>query len=301
MLLIDDDIYIHPDAASSVLPHLKVHLPYASTELYVVEVPPAPDSTVLATFPPTESLPHSRAWAVGVLGITGRPETEFWFWSSAEGVPTTNGDEDGEEPFRMAYAQLQQMLKFISDMYPEKETLLVGSLHSRIASHIPTSSRDRLSPIYTKLAFSKDFLSPPSSQSQSIVSRYTFKGLAVDDLDEVVQISTSTILRSKTTLAAASNTGAYLVSSEERRAQAWCFISRDGAISTVYVKPEARGMGLGKETVKELEKAFVHRHFVMVDVWSTNTASLRLCQSLGARRGWDVVWVSVRMNQFRGS
>ncbi|KAI0001369.1 hypothetical protein BJV74DRAFT_898052 [Russula compacta] len=300
LLIADDDIYIHPDATSSVLPHLKVHLPYTSTELYVVEVPPAPDSTVLATFPPTESPPHSKAWAIGVLGITGRPETEFWFWSSAEGVPTTNGDEEGEETFRMAYAQLQQMLKFISAMYPEKETLLVGSLHSRIASHIPTSSTNRLSPIWTKLAFSKDFLSPPSSQSQSIRSRYTFKGLAVEDLDEVIQ--TSTIPRSKTTLAAVSNTGAYLVSSEERRAQAWCFISREGAISSVYVRPEARGMGLGKETVrKELEKAFVQRHFVMVDVLSTNTASLRLCQSLGARRGWNVVWVSVRMNQFRGN
>jgi hypothetical protein len=58
-------------------------------------------------------------------------------------------------------------------------------------------------------------------------------------LDEVVQ--TSTVPRNKATLARAPITGAYLRSSEERRAQAWCFISRQGDISSVYVRPEARG------------------------------------------------------------
>jgi len=141
----DDNVYIHLDATSSILPHLKAHLPQASTELYVVQVPPAPNSTVLATFPPTESPPGSSAWAVGVLGITGMPETEFFFWSSVEAAPTINRDED-EERFRTAYAQFEQMLEFISHRkHPEKETLIVGSLHSSIASYIPISSRCHLS------------------------------------------------------------------------------------------------------------------------------------------------------------
>ena len=76
-MMMDDNIYTHPDASSSILPHLKAHLPHASTELYVVEVPPAPNSTVLATFPPAESPPESSTWAVGVLGITGEYDTEF--------------------------------------------------------------------------------------------------------------------------------------------------------------------------------------------------------------------------------
>jgi len=103
------DVYIHPDATSSVIPHLKAHLPHASTELYVVQVPPAPDSTVFATFPPAESPLKSRDWAVGVLGITGMPETELWFWSSVEGTPAIDVDEDREERFRSAYAQFEQM------------------------------------------------------------------------------------------------------------------------------------------------------------------------------------------------
>jgi len=109
--MMDDNVYIHLDATSSILPHLKAHLPHASTELYVVEIPPAPNSTVLATFPPTKSPPESSAWAVGVLGIVGMPdtETEFFFWSSVEVAPTINGDED-EEHFRTAYAQFEQML-----------------------------------------------------------------------------------------------------------------------------------------------------------------------------------------------
>jgi len=220
----DDNVHIHPDATSSILPHLKVHLPHASTELYVVEISPAPNSTVLATFPPTESAPESSTWAVGVLGITGsRPETEFWFWSSVAAAPTIDRDED-EEHFRVAYDQFEQMIRFISRKHPEKETLLVGSLHSSIASYIPSSSRCYLS-TWTKLAFSKDFLPPPSFYSQDIESKYIFKRMGMEDLDEVVQ--TSTVPRNKVALARAPNTRAYLRSSEERRAQAWCFISRE--------------------------------------------------------------------------
>jgi ribosomal protein S18 acetylase RimI-like enzyme len=296
--MMDDNVYIHLDATSSILPHLKAHLPHASTELYVVEIPPAPNSTVLATFPPTKSPPESSAWAVGVLGIVGMPdtETEFFFWSSVEVAPTINGDED-EEHFRTAYAQFEQMLRFISRTHPEKETLMVGALHSSIASHIPISSICDLSP-WIKLAFSKDFLPPPSSYSQDIESKYIFQRMGMEDLDEVVQ--TSTVPRDKATLAQAPNTGAYLRSSEERRAQAWCFISREGDISTVYVRPEARGMGLGKETVrKELEKELVHRKFVVVHVSPTNTASLRLCQSLGSRRVFDIAWATILMNEYR--
>ena len=59
-------------------------------------------------------------------------------------------------------------------------------------------------------------------------------------------------------------------------------------------------MGLGKETErKELEKEFVHRKFVVAHVSSTNTASLRLCQSLGARRVFDIAWVTILMHQYR--
>ena len=176
-----------------------------------------------------------------------------------ERLPSTDCDEDGEEErFRVAYTQYEQMLRFIGRMYPERETLLVGSLHSRIASYIPISSRSDDYSTWTTLVFSKDLLPPLDSLSQHIESTYTFKRVTVEDLDEAIQ--TSTVLRVKTALAAASNTGAYLASSEERRAQAWCFMSREGSISTVYVRPELRGMGLGKETVrKELEKEFVHR------------------------------------------
>jgi hypothetical protein len=56
----------------------------------------------------------------------------------------------------------------------------------------------------------------------------------MEDLNDVIQ--TSTVLRSEATLAKTSSTGAYLASSEDRRAQAWCFISREGAVSSVYVR-----------------------------------------------------------------
>ena len=291
------DVYIHPDANSSVAPHLKAHLPYSSTELYVVQVPPAPDSTVFATFPPTESPSKSGDWSVGVLGITGTPQTEFWFWSSAEGAPTINVDEDGEDHFQSAYAQFERMLKLISKMHPKKETLRVGSLHHRIAYHIPQTIPREVQRIavFNNLVFSKDSLPPPDSRTQVIGLKYIFKEVAVEDLDDVVE--TSTVVRIKASLAATSSTGAYLASSEDRRAQAWSFISREGAISSVYVRPEVRRMGLGKETMKkELEKGFVFRKFIIAHVFPTNTTSLGLCQSLGARRTSDVIWITVLLN-----
>lgn len=297
--LMADGVYIHLDATSSVLPHLKARLPDAATQLYVVQVPPAPASTVLATFPPSESPPESLVWSIGVIGITGAPETEFWFWSSAEEAHTTSEDADKDkEDFRTAYTQFAQMLKFIGRAYPEKGTLFVGSLHTWVASHIPCSSRNYMSGPWVKFVFSEDTLPLQDSRAQGIGSMYFFESMAVEELDEVIQ--TSTVLRTKTTLAAASNTGAYLVSSEEKRAQAWCFISREGAIGSVYVRPEVRGIGLGKETMgKELKKEFVHRKFVIAFVLTTNIASMRLCQSLGGRRALEVVWVGILLSQFR--
>lgn len=262
----------------------------------MVQVPPAPDSTVFATFPPTESPPKSGDWSVGVLGITGSPQTEFWFWSSAEGAPISV-DEDGETHFRSAYAQFERMLKLISKMHPKKETLRVGSLHSRIASHIPRTIPREVQRvlILSDLVFSKDSLPPPDSRTQVIGSKYIFKEVAVEDLDDVIE--TSTVVRIKAPLAAASSTGAYLALSEDRRAQAWCFISREGAISSVYVRPEARGMGLGEETMrKELEKGFVFQEFIRAHISPTNTTSLRLCQSLGAHRTSEVIWVTVLLD-----
>lgn len=48
-----------------------------------------------------------------------------------------------------------------------------------------------------------------------------------------------------------------------------------GDISSVYVRPEARGVGLDEETVrKELEKEFVHRKFVVYDTASTPAVSI---------------------------
>ncbi|KAI0266653.1 hypothetical protein BC834DRAFT_872895 [Gloeopeniophorella convolvens] len=295
----DDGIYVHPDAASSIGPHLKARLPQAAVSLYGVEVPPTADATVVATFPPISPPPQDGLWAVAVLGITGRIETDCWFWSSAEAAPAADDDSSTEEHFRAAYAQLEQVLRYIARLCPEKETLIIGSLHTRIAYCIPCSCKLYETLVWDKLLFTVDTLPPPDSRTEAIRAKYTFKRMESEDLDEVIK--TSTVLRHKAALASVSSTGAYLASSEDKRAQAWCFISKEGAVSSVYVRPEVRGTGLGKETMrKELEKAFAQREYVTADVAPTNTASLRLCGSLGAQIApWEVVWVRVLLDRFK--
>ena len=86
----DDNVYIPLDATSSILPRLKLSLPYASTELYVVDVSPVPNSTVLATFPPTESL---KRLDLGYLESQACWR-QFFFWSLVSAASAINEDED---------------------------------------------------------------------------------------------------------------------------------------------------------------------------------------------------------------
>ncbi|KAI0266654.1 hypothetical protein BC834DRAFT_872899 [Gloeopeniophorella convolvens] len=294
-----DGIYVHPNAASSIGPHLRARLPQAAVPLYGVEVPPTADATVVATFPPTSSPPQDGLWAVAVLGITGRIETDCWFWSSVEAAPAADDDASTEGRFRGAYAQLEQVLQYIARLRPEKETLIIGSLHTKVASYMPGSCKLYETLVWDKLLFTVDTLPPPDSRTEAIRAKYTFKRMELEDLDEVIK--TSTVLRHKAALASVSSTGAYLASSEDKRAQAWCFISKEGAVSSVYVRPGARGTGLGKETMrKELEKALAQREYVTADVAPTNAASLRLCGSMGAQTApWKVVWVGVLLDKFK--
>src|SRR5260370_9451987 len=99
------------------------------------------------------------------------------------------------------------MLKLISRKRPEKESLMIGSLHSNIASYIPMSSIYHLSP-WTKLAFNKDFLPPPSSYSQDLESKYIFRRMEIEELEKVIQ--TPTAPRAQASLARAPNTGPHL-------------------------------------------------------------------------------------------
>jgi hypothetical protein len=113
--------HIYLVATSSILPHLKAYLPHASTELYVVEISPAPNYTELATFPLTKSPPESSAWTVGGLGITGILETEFLFMVLGGSSWTINRYGDEKRHF------VRRTPRYYSLVVVEKETLMVGS------------------------------------------------------------------------------------------------------------------------------------------------------------------------------
>ena len=123
----------------------------------------------------------------------------------------------------------------------------------RIASYVPHK-------------YFKDYLSPPDHPQ-------TLESKDILGLDVVIQ--TLIIPRSKTALAATSNTSTpYIVPNIART-------------YLVLYRKALSWDSLGKETVrKELEKVFVCQEYVMAEVLPTNTASLQLCQSLALGARW---------------
>ncbi|KAI0048286.1 hypothetical protein FA95DRAFT_1558177 [Auriscalpium vulgare] len=219
----------------------------------------------------------------------------MWFWSSVEdrgGVEEENG---GNAHFRLAYSLLFATLVFLGQRYPDKTAFFIGSLHASFASHIPATALDYLSDNYAKLIFTQSALPIPSIHA---TEDYVFRTIDVADLGDVV--ATSSIPRAAAVLGRISNTAAYLASSPAAAAQAWCFTSSEGSMSTLFVRPEKRGSGLGKETMRrELEKGFAERRFISAEVSLRNVRSMAVCAGLGAKKMWEVVWVTVKLDEFR--
>ncbi|THH12683.1 hypothetical protein EW146_g7466 [Bondarzewia mesenterica] len=291
--------YIHPDAKNTVLPHLIEHFPSALNQEYTINNPPSPESIVVTSFPPSGLPSALEPWAVGVTDFTRPQEAEFWFWSSVETqILAGNDNRDKERRFREAYPLLESIIALITTLYPEKEILAIASLHTSFFPFLPKVMLQRVSKVYTKLIFSLDTLPPPTASSATYEEKYQFRKLEDSDLEEVV--ATSEVYRTVRTLRKMSSTGAYLRQpGSDIRAHAWCFISREGSVSTLFVRPELRGEGLGKMVMrKELEKAFTMRQFVSADVAEDNEASMGVCRSLGAQKLCDAIWIDIYLRGF---
>ncbi|KAA1472836.1 hypothetical protein DENSPDRAFT_839210 [Dentipellis sp. KUC8613] len=291
--------YVHPEGRTTVLPHLLEYLPHSLNQENLINIPPSSSTTVLVSYPPSLPAPSSHPWAVGILDLSRPNETEFFFWCSEEKVHILDENEQAQaERFREAYGLLDSMISFIAETYPDKVSLFLGSLHASFVQFFPPDRIHRLSEPWAKLIFTPETLPPVTPASESLAARYIFEKIHDPDLDDV--IATSTVQRQKPTLARLSSTGAYPTGSPTNAARAWCFTAVEGSVSTLYVRPEERGRGLGKIVMRqELEKGFKKRRFVSADVSLTNKQSAGVSASLGARKMWETVWMEVCLEGFR--
>ncbi|KAI0066201.1 hypothetical protein BV25DRAFT_1514696 [Artomyces pyxidatus] len=291
-------VYVHPDASSTVRPHLNSHLPSAIVVEHLLSNPPSQSSTFIASFPPSGHPLSPAPWSAAVVDLSRPNETELWFWSSAE---ESQGSEGEESDFRDASAHLLAVLTLMARMCPGKEKLKIGNLNSLFFPHIPPPSVLWVSEKYSKLVFYPSTLPGPSESKRGTLAQYSFRKM--DPVDLVHVVASTSIPRNVVTLAKASSTAAYPTgSSGPEQAHAWCFISTCGSVSSLYVQPERRGEGLAKETMRrEIEKGFAvqGRRFMCTEVGQENRASFAVCAALGAKKLWEVVWMEIRLDYYR--
>ncbi|KAI0315105.1 hypothetical protein OF83DRAFT_1062701 [Amylostereum chailletii] len=304
--------YEHPDPERTVLPHLLPHLPRSTTQLYLTRA--HLPGTVLASFPPTSPPTPEETWSTARLDLARPGDTQCWFWCSLEASLDTrhNASPDASTAdipiptWSLASTHLTSFLIHIANTHPALPALLLGSLSRALFARLPPS-QITYSSSWAKMVFSSAALTPADARLREA---YAFRPLDEDDFEAVER--TSTVKRTRETLRRSSNTGAYLLSppppaavaTDRVPASAWCFLSREGSISTLYVAPPSRGHGLGKATMRhQLLEAFRDRPYTTAEVSTSNGASLALCRSMGARRdeGWDVVWAGVSLDAYRGA
>lgn len=308
-------IFVHPEARKTVLPHLLSYLPSPVNQEYLIIHPISSSSLVLVSFPPGSVPTTTDPWSVAVLDITRPGETELWFWSSIEHDPEHEDVDPAMQHtlFAQGYQLLQSTIAFVARLHPTKEILAIGSLNELYVPHIPTNIIQRLPEPYTKLVFTPENV---PAAAPDLDEKYLWKPLRVEDLDQVV--ATSAVKRFAATLAKLPCTGAYPRDGDQTP-HAWCFTSVEGTMGSLYVRPDARRAGLGKAVMRvELMKNFEgeessaedeakqegeekwKRRFVVADVHEGNVASTRVCDGLGGRRwrGWKCVWMGVYLESF---
>ncbi|KZV62267.1 hypothetical protein PENSPDRAFT_758842 [Peniophora sp. CONT] len=295
-------LFAHRDPEITVLPYLREHLPSAITQEYLTRNA-RPPYVVFATYPPTASPPRDGTWSTAVLDPTCRNETGLWFWSSVESALVSPSIDNVElspkldSLFQTAQTHLDKILSHIATLYTEIDSLIIGNLHSAFTPFMKSQpSTTRVSENWAKMIYTPEALPPPSSALSE--DEYRFGQIEERHLDEV--LSTSSVARGRATVLTSPNTAIFSRATDEPLA--WCFTSREGSVSTLYVRPEARGRGLGKAAMRaELVRAFERdgRPFGSVEVSLTNEASLGLSESMGARKRWEVVWATVNLEALR--
>ncbi|ETW81072.1 hypothetical protein HETIRDRAFT_146471 [Heterobasidion irregulare TC 32-1] len=314
-------VYIHENPMQTVLPHLEEYLPFANNPHYMIVVPPvkvedsptedspakdspakdspaedspAKDSLVIASFEPFKCPPKDKPWAVATTDFTRPGEAEFWFWSSIEASEVDIRDKGLlEESCNL----LKSMVTLIVENHKDKKLLSLGCLHAAFIPFIPESSIETKTKTYMKYTFTRGHLNEPTLGED-------FQGCHLGDVkdNELIKLvaASSEVYRSPETLQKYNSTAAYLDAEESKdTALGWCWTARDGTLTTLFVKEEYRNRQIAKLVMwHHLQREFVTRKFVCVDVDTDNKGSVKACTGLGAAQAYPAIWLTIDMPDF---
>jgi GNAT superfamily N-acetyltransferase len=282
--------YEHPDPVATVLPHL----PRATTQAYVTAHAARTRSLVFATFAPAVASPATATgapappepWAAAALDPpVPNGMRRLWLWCSAPADPR-------------AYGLLAAVLRRVAALDPARERVRMCALDARLFAQVPGHLTPYVSH-WAQLAFTRDAL-PPARTAADSARGHAFAPLRTDAYDDVR--ACSVVERSHADIAAmASSSAAYRAA--DGRADAWCFTQPHGSVGVLFVRPEVRGRGLGRATMRcEVERGLAEgREAVLVEIAEDNAASFALCGSLGAKKIGVVCWADVLLGEFRGA
>ncbi|UNI14256.1 hypothetical protein JDV02_000903 [Purpureocillium takamizusanense] len=279
-------------------------------------------------------------WTIALIDRDNHPGTEIWPFSSLElldgvgstqdtGLPSVPAAPDGtslpfsSEVLDMATCQLLAILSKVpaatqerSPVQPGKNSVLLGNVQTTLAALLSRAGlvMGRNGP-YGKYIFSArgnpDAITvAPDGSSHGLPQGLVWSTVQLSDHGDILAEHERMSVAQLNELPNA--TIREEAGTDQGKAVAYAFTGRDGAVSTLYVAPTYRGMGLAGAVVRRLRdkgalEPPVSRAqsygeiaesdlIAMAGVERSNAASIATFRRLGAQWRWDVYWLWVNLD-----
>jgi hypothetical protein len=274
-----------------------------------------------ASFEDERTVAKGHIWSV--LCVYTKPEDVHWnknvdirFYTSLErrlnqGYQLTDDDITWvQENLRIWATSYVDEFKHI---LPENFYFLFGSIHTALEQALRSAFNiPQITPFQPWLKFLISSNTIPTIKS--LPDHVEIDRIYPQHFDLI--LSSSSIPRTRQYLQTRipSSTALYL-NSKRDRPLAFCVTAPDQSLSTLWVDPAFRSRGLGKKVARERLlgpngmiqcRNFDFDHTLGMgwshaDIAADNSGSRRICEWLGGKEAWKVVWIRIEMNPVRGS
>jgi hypothetical protein len=285
----------HLSAPSELLDRLRTHLPQSLPVLrrltYAAIRPGGPASDHARVL--YAHSPGAPDFAAAYADPSRGPETEVWFYTTAEDDPAADRDACAAQAL-LILRRVRRLASAVPAPRQKPHGVLVGAIAESareliLAAGVTTSYHNPTD----KFLFRVEALPPPPPAGLPA-------GLAWDTVrraDLAAVIARAEYPKSEETLAGLPTA---CVRGADGALVAWAFLHVDGTMATLHVEEPFRGKGLGKavagRVMREHNALFGADGWCHSDVTVGNLKSQGVCRSLGATHGWMVSWYVLTTN-----